>query len=43
MTMHFLFMLGFGASIAFLLGLAVTAAYLRPRPQRKGFEVRYDR
>lgn len=39
---QFLLMLGFGAAIAFLLGLAVTAAYVRPRPQRRGFEVRHD-
>ncbi|MCZ8545043.1 hypothetical protein OOJ09_12690 [Mesorhizobium qingshengii] len=39
----FLFMLGAGASIAFLLGLAVTAAHYRPLPKRTGFEVRYER
>jgi len=39
----FLWMLGLGASIAFLLGIAVSLAYWRPQPKRKGFEVYYER
>ena len=40
---QFLLMLAFGAALAFLIGLAAAAAHLRPRPRRRGFEVRHDR